>query len=152
MTHNLPRFYIIISVVRADNFIAISRGFSSFSPKISSLEILDTTKTTFTLQAKVNFTNPTEYSAVVPYVDLKIINNGTVLGHATAKDVSVGPGDNDNIPIVAVWDPLTPGGKKGRDLGREFLSQYISGMFHVIRSVFAEGNCILTGVKAEIRH
>ncbi|KAI9785720.1 MAG: hypothetical protein M1839_008737 [Geoglossum umbratile] len=105
----------------------ISRGFGSFSPKVGSIEILDTTETTFTLQAKINFTNPTQYSAMVPYVDLKITNNGTILGHATAKNVSVGPGNNKNIIVQAVWDPLTPGGKKGQGLAREFLSQYLSG-------------------------
>ncbi|KAH0543844.1 hypothetical protein FGG08_001883 [Glutinoglossum americanum] len=105
----------------------ISKGFGSFPPKVGSLKILDTTESTFTLQAKINFTNPTKYSAVVPYVDLRIINNNTILGHATAKDVSVSPGDNDNIVVEAVWDPMTLGGEKGQGLGREFLSQYISG-------------------------
>ena len=121
----------VASIMGADSFIAISRGFGSFSPKVGSLEILDTTKTTFTLQAKINFTNPTQYSATVPYVDLRIINNGTALGHATAKNVSVRPGDNENIIVQAVWDPLTPGGKKGHDSAREFLSQYLSGMSHI---------------------
>ncbi|KAH0565841.1 hypothetical protein GP486_000764 [Trichoglossum hirsutum] len=123
----------------------ISKGFGSFSPKVGSLKILDTTKTTFTLQAKVNFTNPTEYSAVVPYVDLRIINNSTVLGHATAKNVSVSPGDNDNILVEAVWDPLTPGGKKGQGLGREFLSQYISGVSILMES---EGQNTTLTIKA----
>jgi hypothetical protein len=67
----------------------------------------------------------------VPYFDIRLINNGTILGHATAKNVSVKPGDNENVVVQAVWDPLTPGGKKGHDLALEFLSQYLSGVYHV---------------------
>ena len=75
----------------------------------------------------VNITNPTNYSATVPYIDINILNNGTLLGHATAQNVSVIPGRNENIAVKALWDPVTPSGKHGLDVGRELLSQYISG-------------------------
>ena len=98
-------------------------------PKIGSLQILETTKSTLLLEAKINITNPTEYSATVPYVNVNFLNNGTILGHATARDVSVMPGQNHNIVVQALWNPMTQSGKKGADVGRELLSQYISGTF-----------------------
>ena len=99
---------------------------TDYNLQIGSLEIYETTKTTFRLEAKINITNPTEYSATVPYVDLLLLNNGTVLGHATASNVSVVPGFNYNIPVKSLWDPVGP---KGAAVGRELLSQYISGEF-----------------------
>lgn len=99
----------------------------AFTPKIGHLQILDTSNTSLTIHALVNLTNPTEYSAVVPYVDIHILTNGTLLGHATAKSLSVGPGVNVNIPVTAIWDPLSMGGEEARAVGIEFLSQYISG-------------------------
>lgn len=91
------------------------------------MNIIDTTETSLTIAALVNLTNPTNYSATVPYVDINILNNNTLLGHATIKDLYIGPGNNTNIPVVAHWDPATLGGKPGAAVGREFLSQYISG-------------------------
>ena len=104
------------------------RGFGSLSPKLGNLKILDTDTTSLTLQAQVNFTNPTKYSATVPYFNINILVNGTILGQATATDVAVVPGNNTNVLIKAVYDPFTYSGKKGRAVGRELLSQYISGM------------------------
>jgi hypothetical protein len=91
------------------------------------LAILDTTKDGLTLQAEVNFTNPTNYSATVPYVDIMILTNGTLLGHATARNVAVVPGKNERIVVQAVWEPGVVGGEEGAKMAREFLSQYISG-------------------------
>ena len=60
-------------------------------------------------------------------MDINILNNGTILGHATAKDIVVTPGPNYNITVDAVWDPLTASGKIGKKVGKELLSQYLSG-------------------------
>ena len=109
-------------------WLAISGGhLASFSPKVGSLEILDTTASTLIIQARMNITNPTEYSATVPYVNINLLSNETILGHATAKNVSVVPGPNHDILVTALWDPKTPSGEKGLAVGRELLSQYISG-------------------------
>ncbi|GAB7355024.1 hypothetical protein MBLNU459_g5626t1 [Dothideomycetes sp. NU459] len=107
----------------------INRGGSgsTFSPKVGNLQILDTGRSSLTLSALVNLTNPTEYSATVPYIDINILTNGTLLGHATARSVAIAPGENVNIPVTAVWDPLAMGGEKARAVGVELLSQYISG-------------------------
>ncbi|KAI9828569.1 MAG: hypothetical protein M1819_006561 [Sarea resinae] len=104
----------------------LSGGLESLVPKIGSLEILKTTRTSILLQVKMNFTNPTEYSAKVPFVDINILNNDTVLGHATVKDIFVRPGQNNDILAEAVWDPVTASGQRGQIIGRELLSQYIS--------------------------
>lgn len=109
-------------------WLAISGGhLAGFSPKIGSLEIMDTTASTLTIQARMNVTNPTEYSATVPYVNINLLSNGTMLGHATAKNISVVPGQNHDIRVTALWDPKAPSGEKGLKVGRELLSQYISG-------------------------
>ncbi|KAL8905898.1 MAG: hypothetical protein Q9171_006497 [Xanthocarpia ochracea] len=105
----------------------ISGGNTTFSPEVGALEILETSKTALTIRAKVNVTNPTEYSATVPFIDINISVNDTVLGHATARDVSVVPGPNQNLAVTAVWNPSHQSGKKGAHIGRELLSQYISG-------------------------
>ncbi|KAL8992424.1 MAG: hypothetical protein Q9188_007587, partial [Gyalolechia gomerana] len=99
---------------------------TKFSPQVGSLEIHDTSKTSLTIGAKVNVTNPTEYAATVPFIDINILVNNTILGHATAQNVSIIPGPNHNLPIVAVWDPSTQSGEKGIFTGSELLSQYIS--------------------------
>ena len=72
-------------------------------------------------------TNPTKYSASVPYADIHIMKNGSLLGHATARDLYITPGDNHNLLVKAVYDPLDLGGKEAKEVGRELLSQYISG-------------------------
>ena len=108
--------------------LAISGGnLNGFSPEVGSLRILKTTRSTLSLEALVNITNPTEYSAIVPYVNIKLLSNGTEIGYAIARDVSVVPGPNHNILVEAIWDPLTPSGQKGVAQGKELLSQYISG-------------------------
>lgn len=102
---------------------------TELEPTIGGLRILDTNATSVTLAALVNITNPTEYSAKVPYFDIDIAYNGTDLGHATVKDVHVKEGRNFNIPITAVWNPTAMSGTHGRKIGRELLSQYVSGVF-----------------------
>ncbi|KAL1612394.1 hypothetical protein SLS60_000620 [Paraconiothyrium brasiliense] len=100
---------------------------SSIAPKIGNLSIVDTSRTSITLQASVNMTNPTNYSATVPYFNINILVNKTVVGQAVAKDIYVHPGNNTNILVTAVWEPYTHSGAKGKEIGRQLLSQYISG-------------------------
>ena len=102
-------------------------GFSTFKPQIGDLQIVDTTTSSITLQAKVNFTNPTEYSARVPFVNIHILHNDTILGYAEAKNIDIVPGNNTNLLVEAVWDPRGISGKNGSELGRNLLSQYLSG-------------------------
>lgn len=96
-------------------------------PQVGDLKITDTSKTAITLQANINFTNPTEYTALVPYVNIHILKNDSVIGQATARNVRVRKGNNTNLPIEAIWDPYSLGGEKARKIGRDLLSQYVSG-------------------------
>ena len=79
------------------------------------------------LEARVNFTNPTDYTAQIPYINIHILNNGSVIGDATARNLTVTKGNNTNIVVQAQWDPTRFGGKKAAKIGSELLSQYISG-------------------------
>jgi hypothetical protein len=102
-------------------------GLSGFKPQIGDLEILETTKSSLRLQAKVNLTNPTVYSAHIPYVNIHILHNDTLVGHATAENIDVVPGNNTNLLVEALWSPFDLGGRNGSEVGRNLLSQYISG-------------------------
>lgn len=95
--------------------------------RVANLSIIDTTPTSMTMQVLINMTNPSNYSATVPYFSINILVNGTVLGQALIKDMEVKPGNNTNLVATALWDPFTNSGAKGRAVGSEMLSQYISG-------------------------
>lgn len=99
---------------------------SAFAPKVNSIQILDTTAKSITLEASVNMTNPTEYSARIPSLQVDILCNGTILGTAEATNIDIKTGNNANIVLLATWNP-TLGGENGSHIGRDLLSQYISG-------------------------
>lgn len=101
--------------------------FKRVAPKFGNLKILDTGASSIKFQAEVNFTNPTNYSATVPYANINILTNGTALGQVTAENLTVVPGNNTGVLVEAVWDPLKMSGEKGRIVGRDLLSQYLSG-------------------------
>lgn len=105
--------------------IALSGGGSDFShilsPEIGALNILSTSPTSLTFAAKINLTNPTEYSAVVPYIDVHLLANDTIIGNATATNVELEPGFNRDLSVSALWNP------QDREVGNELLSKYISG-------------------------
>ncbi|KAF2759691.1 hypothetical protein EJ05DRAFT_463127 [Pseudovirgaria hyperparasitica] len=102
-------------------------GMGSIRPQVGNLEIIDTDDRSVTVQARVNLTNPTNYSAIVPYVNINILNNDTILGHAIAENITVHPGNNTNLPVKAIWQPGVAEGAKGHKIGRELISQYLSG-------------------------
>lgn len=120
---------LTISAIRGGNGIPGRPGstFGNIAPKIGNLAILDTTPTSLKLSLEVNFTNPTKYSATVPYLDINLLVNNTILGHGTVHDVDVVPGNNSMIPVIATYDPTSASGEKGRAIGREMISQYLSG-------------------------
>jgi hypothetical protein len=96
-------------------------------PSIVDLAIVDTSPESITVQARINFTNPTEYSATVPFADIHILTNDTVLGSAVAENVTVVPGHNTNVVVRAIWRPSIAGGPAAKAVGRELISQYLSG-------------------------
>lgn len=96
-------------------------------PQVGDLRVLSTSETALNLQARINFTNPSEYSAQIPYINIHILNNGSVIGDATAQNIHVKPGNNTDILVQATWDPTKFGDEKAPGIARELLSQYISG-------------------------
>ena len=125
----MPSQYFQLDCTKADEIVAVSNGtsLSNFMPKVGSVKILQTSKTSLSLQASVNFTNPTEYAAEVGYFNIHILSNGSIIGDATARNIYVRPGNNTNLVVEATWDPSGFGGTKGAAIGTELLSQYISG-------------------------
>ena len=91
------------------------RGFAT--PDITDMQVVDSSPDRLVLQARVNLTNPTEYSAHVPHVNVSIAVNGTRVGYAwTSADIVPG---NNSLTMHASWEV----GKTGR----EWLSQFVSG-------------------------
>lgn len=86
-------------------------------PQISDIKVVDSSRETLTLQANANISNPTEYSAHVPHVNVSIVINETLVGYAWSS-ADVVPGAND-IKVRASWDTSAVGG--------EWLSQFLSG-------------------------
>ncbi|OAA55945.1 hypothetical protein SPI_08152 [Niveomyces insectorum RCEF 264] len=95
-------------------------------PHVGSIEILDTTPSSVTLEALVNITNPTQYTARIPLISIHVLCNDTIVGVATAKNLDVGIGNNTNLVVGATWNP-TLGGKRGLQVGRDLLSEFLSG-------------------------
>ncbi|KAL9080950.1 MAG: hypothetical protein Q9159_007470 [Coniocarpon cinnabarinum] len=102
-------------------------GLGSFLPKFSDLRMLRSTPSSLTLQATVNFTNPTKYTADIPYANVNILVNGTILGQGIVRSATIQSGNNTNIPVEAVWEPRGHNETEAPEIGRNFLSQYISG-------------------------
>ncbi|KAL6158489.1 hypothetical protein ACJBU6_02601 [Exserohilum turcicum] len=100
---------------------------SALNVTVGNMAIIDTSPTSLTITALVNFTNPTKYSATVPYFNINVLANGSHIGSATVKDMEVVPGNNTNHLVSLHWDPYEYGGHKGKEVGAELLSQYISG-------------------------
>lgn len=104
-------------------------GLEGLLPRIESLEISHTTKSSVLVKARMNFTNPTAYSARVPLIDMSMLSNGTTVGHITGRDLIVKPGVNTGVSFDASWNPLDSSGQDGVVAGRDLLSAYVSGLF-----------------------
>ncbi|KAL3468317.1 hypothetical protein BJX64DRAFT_245569 [Aspergillus heterothallicus] len=97
------------------------------SPHVESLALGDTTESSLTVKTAINFTNPTQYSILLPFVDLLLVYNSTKIAHMTTKDVKITPGTNTGIPIDLRWSPLDLDGPSAVLAGRNLISQYVSG-------------------------
>ena len=95
--------------------------------KVGDLRILETSSKALTIQAHVNFTNPSIYTAFVPSFGVNILKNGSVIGKTSTRNIHVDTGENFNVLVEATWDPLRFGGRTSSEIGVELLSQYISG-------------------------
>jgi hypothetical protein len=91
------------------------------------MTVLTTTSKSLIISAEASFNNPTEYSATVPYADVHLYVNDTMIGNVTVRDITVKKGQNDEVPLRALWNPFADG-EAGRKVARDLLSQFISGM------------------------
>ncbi|TRX97410.1 hypothetical protein FHL15_001688 [Xylaria flabelliformis] len=98
----------------------------NIDPKVGSIRVVDSSTDSITLQALVNITNPTPYTAHVPFVNVHLVANGSVLGDGTIQNVEIETGNNTNLLVTAKWNP-TDGGPQSRKIGRDLISQYLSG-------------------------
>lgn len=103
--------------------------FDQLNPRVVSLQLGDTTESSMVVSTLVNFTNPTEYSATVPFVDFLILYNDTTVAHIAAQNLSVVPGNNSYVPFDFFWSPLNSSGIDGVEAGRALFSSYISGQY-----------------------
>lgn len=103
-------------------------GFQELSPKIKLLEISETRSTGFILDFLVNITNPTNYSAYIPFIKIQMLSNNTVLANVSTRGLlDIKPGQNQNISMRLDWDPVISSGRRGAKVAKELLSQYLSG-------------------------
>jgi hypothetical protein len=78
------------------------------------------------IEAVVNITNPTQYTAYIPYISVHVLKNGSVMGEATAMNLDIRKGNNSNLVIGATWNPATAG-EAAHKVGRDLISQFLSG-------------------------
>ncbi|KAK2047473.1 hypothetical protein LZ31DRAFT_551301 [Colletotrichum somersetense] len=95
-------------------------------PQVGDVKIISTSSSSMTIEALVNVTNPTPYTAVVPYVNVHIVRDGFVLGSATAENMRVVRGMNTNLVVTATWNPAA-GGEASRKVASDMISEYLSG-------------------------
>ncbi|KIV88783.1 hypothetical protein PV10_08428 [Exophiala mesophila] len=98
-------------------FVAPLGGGGFKMPEIKGMEIVETSEHALTLQATVNVTNPTEYSATIPYCNVSLVVNETRVGYAWVS-ANIVPGPNE-VVAQAAWEVSS--------VGREWLSQFVSG-------------------------
>lgn len=119
----------VISNIPVTGNITIDRfpGFGSMpSPKAHKVVIEDTAPHSITLRVDLSINNPTPWGAIVPYMNVNITQNDTVLGNASVHNVHILPGNN-LLTVWAIWDPRTHGGGQAGKIGAHLLGEYISG-------------------------
>lgn len=112
----LGKFVVRNIPAQGEIFIKPIRGGFKM-PEIKGMKIVDTSEHALTLQARVNVTNPTEYSASVPYCNVSLLVNDTRVGYAWVS-ADIVPGPNE-VTMSAAWEVGS--------VGREWLSQFVSG-------------------------
>ncbi|KFZ08018.1 hypothetical protein V502_09605 [Pseudogymnoascus sp. VKM F-4520 (FW-2644)] len=105
----------------------LNGALGGINPQVFDLKILDTGKTSLTLEGKVNFTNPTNYTATIPSFSIHILSNDSIIGLASVSNAEVTLGNNTNLVVRVLWDPATLGDANSSVNARNLISQYISG-------------------------
>ncbi|KFX99230.1 hypothetical protein V490_01891 [Pseudogymnoascus sp. VKM F-3557] len=113
--------------VKAPGNGGLHGALGGINPQVFDLKILDTGKTSLTLEGKANFTNPTNYTATIPSFSIHILSNDSIIGLATVRNAEVTLGNNTNLAVQVLWDPATLGDANSSTNARNLISQYISG-------------------------
>src|SRR4051794_32442090 len=100
--------------------------FGSIEPKVGNVDVTETSPDSVSIKAIANVTNPTPYTAHVPFISIHVFSNGSLVGEARAQNLDIKKGENTDITVSATWNPSL-GGEEGRFQGRNLLSQYLSG-------------------------
>ncbi|KAF7114325.1 hypothetical protein CNMCM5793_008277 [Aspergillus hiratsukae] len=103
-----------------------SGSFDKLMPRLESVEVGSTTYSSMLVKTRVNVTNPTQYSASVPYADFMMMYNGTKVAHITALDIALAWKADATVHVDVMWEP-SEAGQDGVEAGREFLSKCVSG-------------------------
>ncbi|KAF4986721.1 hypothetical protein FDECE_15807 [Fusarium decemcellulare] len=131
LANSLKYFFmcLVILFLAIANLVAGLPGdtLGKLNPQVGEIEIVETSETGIQMKGFVNITNPTSYTAVVPYLNIHILHDGEVLGEAVSRNVEFGLGENTNMLVHATWDPVRFGGDKAHEIGRKLLSDYVSG-------------------------
>ncbi|KAM0258269.1 hypothetical protein ACHAQJ_003911 [Trichoderma viride] len=103
------------------------KSLTKIDPRVSNLIILNTTKHAVHMQASVNITNPTPYTAYIPFATVHVYHEGLVIGEVTANHLDLQLGNNTNLAVFATWDPVSLGGDESHKAAAKLLSDYLSG-------------------------
>ncbi|KAL3437687.1 hypothetical protein BDV09DRAFT_161745 [Aspergillus tetrazonus] len=117
--------------IPADGKLTVKPPFSGLhglAPQVESLELGSTTETSLLVETILNFTNPTQYSASVPLLDLLLVYNDTKVAHLTTRDVTIVPGTNTGVNVNMQWSPLDLGGPSAVLAGQDLISRFVSGL------------------------
>ncbi|KAL7937454.1 hypothetical protein V8C35DRAFT_292569 [Trichoderma chlorosporum] len=103
------------------------KSLTKIEPRVSNLVILNTTKHGVHMQASVNITNPTPYTASIPSASIHVYHKGLLIGEVIANNLDVQLGNNSNLAVFATLDPVSLGGEESHKVAVQLLSDYISG-------------------------
>ncbi|RFU80974.1 hypothetical protein TARUN_1259 [Trichoderma arundinaceum] len=103
------------------------KSLTKIDPRVSNLVILNTTKHAVHMQASVNITNPTPYTASIPFANVHVYHKELLIGEVTVNHIDFQLGNNTNLPVFATWDPVSLGGEESHKAATKLLSDYLSG-------------------------
>ncbi|KAH6610199.1 hypothetical protein Trco_000219 [Trichoderma cornu-damae] len=103
------------------------KSLTKIDPRVSNLVILNTTKHAVHMQASLNITNPTPYTASIPFATVHVYHKGLLIGEVTASHLDLQLGNNTNLAVSATWDPVALGGEESHKAATKLLSDYLSG-------------------------
>lgn len=120
------RLFALPILIREFLALPLDSTLGKLNPRVRNFRVLRTTPTAIHVEALVNITNPTPYSASVPYFTAHVMKNGSVIGDATVRNARITRGRVEDLLISAVWEP-SRSGEEGREIGIDLVSGYLSG-------------------------